>query len=70
MASMIPYLKIPLIIGDFIFAMSAYFSILNVNSVALGVVTGLQFRVAVGLQGLHDFYGYVVNYAFRMLKNV
>ena len=38
MAYMIPYLKIPLIIGDFIFAMSAYFStfiILNVNRVAL-----------------------------------
>ena len=38
MAHMIPYLKIPLIIGDFIFAMSAYFSIfviLNVHMVAL-----------------------------------
>ena len=62
MACLIPYLKIPLIIGDFIFAMSAYFSIFiifNVNRVAVGVATGLYFRVAlgvaVGLQGLHDF---------------
>ena len=62
MAYMIPYLKIPLIIGDFIFAVSAHFSIfliLNVHRVAVGVATGLHFRVAlgvaVGLQGLHDF---------------
>ena len=62
MACLIPYLKIPLIIGDFIFAMSAYFSIfiiLNVYRVAVGVAVGLHFRVAlgvaVGLQGLHDF---------------
>ena len=50
MACLIPYLKIPLIIGDFIFAVSAYFSIfliLNVHRVAVGVATGLQ--------GLHDF---------------
>ena len=58
MACLIPYLKIPLIIGDFIFAVSAYFSIffiLNVHRVAVGVATGLHFGVAVGLQGLHDF---------------
>ena len=62
MACLIPYLKIPLIIGDFVFAMSAYFSnfiILNVHRVTVGVATGLHFRVAlgvaVGLQGLHDF---------------
>ena len=62
MACLIPYLKIPLIIGDFIFAMSANFSIfiiLNVYRVAVGVAVGLHFRVAlgvaVGLQGLHDF---------------
>ena len=70
MACLIPYLKIPLIIGDFIFAVSAYFSIffiLNVHrvavgvatglhfGVAVGVATGLHFGVAVGLQGLHDF---------------
>ena len=66
MACLIPYLKIPLIIGDFIFAMSANFSIfiiLNVHRVAVVVATGLHFRVAlwgcsrvaVGLQGLHDF---------------
>lgn len=45
MACLIPYLKIPLIIGDFIFAMSAYFSIfliLNVHRVAVGVAVGLQ----------------------------
>ena len=49
MAYLIPYLKIPLIIRDFIFAVSAYFSIfiiLNVHRVALGVATGLHFRVA------------------------
>ena len=49
MACLIPYLKIPLIIGDFIFAVSAYFSIfiiLNVHRVAVGVATGLHFRVA------------------------
>ena len=49
MACLIPYLKIPLNIGDFIFAMSAYFSIfiiLNVHRVAVGVATGLHFRVA------------------------
>jgi len=49
MACLIPYLKIPLIIGDFIFAVSAYFSIfliLNVNRVAVGVAVGLHFRVA------------------------
>ena len=37
MAYMIPYLKIPLNIGDFIFAVSTYFSIfliLNVHRVA------------------------------------
>ena len=37
MACLIPYLKIPLIIGDFIFAMSANFSIfiiLNIHRVA------------------------------------
>ena len=58
MACMIPYLKNPLIIGDFIFAVSAYFSIfriLNVHRVAVGVAIGLHFGVAVGLQGLHDF---------------
>ena len=45
MAYMIPYLKIPLIIGDFIFAVSANFSIfliLNVHRVAVGVATGLH----------------------------
>ena len=53
MACLIPYLKIPLIIGDFIFAVSAYFSIfliLNVYrvavGVAVGVATGLHFSVA------------------------
>ena len=48
MACLIPYLKIPLIIGDFIFAVSAYFSIfiiLNVHRVAVGVAVGLH-RVA------------------------
>ena len=52
MACLIPYLKIPLIIGDFIFAILAYFSIfiiLNVHRVAVGVATGLHFGVAVGL---------------------
>ena len=45
MAYLIPYLKIPLIIGGFIFAVSAYFSnliILNVNRVAVGVVQGCR----------------------------
>ena len=45
MACLIPYLKIPLIIGDFIFAVSADFSnfiILNVHRVAVGVATGLH----------------------------
>ena len=49
MACLIPYLKNPLIIGDFIFAVSAYFSIftiLNVHRVAVGVATGLHFMVA------------------------
>ena len=49
MACLIPYLKIPLIIGDFIFAVSANFSIfivLNVHRVAVGVAIGLHFRVA------------------------
>ena len=49
MACLIPYLKIPLIIGDFIFAMSANFSIfiiLNVHRVAVGVPIGLHFGVA------------------------
>ena len=46
MACLIPYLKIPLIIGDSIFAVSAYFSIFLILNVH---------RVAVGLQGLHDF---------------
>ena len=44
--------KIPLNIGDFIFAVSAYFSIfiiLNVHRVALEVAIGLHFGVAVGL---------------------
>lgn len=46
MACMILYLKIPLNIGDFIFAMSANFSIFIILNVRM---------VAVGLQGLHDF---------------
>ena len=52
MTFMIPYLKIPLNKGDFIFAVSAYFSIfliLNVNRVVVRVTVGLQFRVALGV---------------------
>ena len=48
MACMIPYLKIPLNKGDFIFAISAFIpimKILNVNRVAVG----LRFRVALGV---------------------
>ena len=47
-ATMIPYLKIPLNKGDFIFAMSAFIpilKILNVNKVVVRVATRLQFRV-------------------------
>ena len=61
---MIPYLKIPLIIGDFIFAVSAYFSIFIILN-AHGVAIGLHFRVALGVAGVARFLGlYVVNYAF------
>ena len=56
MACLIPYLKIPLIIGDSIFAISAFIpimKILNVNRVAVRVAPGvaivLQFRVALGV---------------------
>ena len=48
MACMIPYLKIPLNKGDFIFAISAFIpimKILNVNRVAVGLRLGLR-RVA------------------------
>ena len=66
MACLIPYLKIPLIIGDFIFAVSAYFSIfkiLNVHRVAVGVATGLHFGVAVGLHRVAGVAG-VIQYSF------
>lgn len=48
MIHMIPHLKIPLSIGDFIFAISAYFSILiilNVHRVAVSVAIGLRLEV-------------------------
>ena len=74
-ACLIPYLKIPLIIGDFIFAMSAYFSIfivLNVNRVAVGVAVVLHFSVALwgcsrvarflGLCGKLCFLNYAIIY--------
>ena len=60
MACMISYLKIPLIIGDFIFAISVLIPILiiwNVNRVAVRVAVGSQFRVALGVAGAARFLG-------------
>ena len=76
MACLIPYLKFPLIIGDFIFAMSAYFSIfiiLNVHRVAVGVATGLHFRVALWgcnrVAGVARFLGLCGKLCFLNAKN-
>ena len=75
MACLIPYLKIPLIIGDFIFAVSADFSnfiILNVHRVAVGVAIGLHFGVVLGLHrvaGVARFLGLCGKLCFLNAKN-